>query len=184
VFLGEGIFVVLDNRNSTCQFSGESVEQWTNAYTNPTEYPPDVFRDVKVWNELHPVFVWWHTLAHLLMRAIASEAGYSTASIRERVYFRNGQLNSEGGVLIYATQPESDGTLGGLIALVPYFQNILDVTFEQLETCSGDPLCVENRFQIPRYNGAACYACLLLPETSCEHRNMWLDRNIVLENRP
>ena len=85
---------------------------------------------------------------------------------------------------MYATQPGTEGTLGGLIALVPYFQDIFNVTFEQLRTCSGDPLCKENKHKLGSYNGAACYGCLLLSETSCEHRNMWLDRNVLLENLP
>ena len=34
------------------------------------------------------------------------------------------------------------------------------------------------------YIGASCYGCTMNSETSCEHRNMWLDRNILLENIP
>jgi hypothetical protein len=86
--------------------------------------------------------------------------------------------------LLYATQPGSEGTLGGLVALVPYFNETMRTTFEMLETCSGDPLCVENYFTPGHYNGAACYSCLLISETSCEHRNMWLDRNVLMENQP
>ena len=86
--------------------------------------------------------------------------------------------------IFYATQPGSEGTLGGLIALVPSFQHIINAALEQLQTCSGDPLCRDQKFDVGAYNGAACYGCLLLSETSCEHRNMWLDRNVMLENQP
>ena len=86
--------------------------------------------------------------------------------------------------MLYATQLGSEGTLGGLVALVPYFQGILDAAIENIQSCSADPLCLEHRFRPGNYNGAACYGCLLLSETSCEHRNMWLDRNVFLENIP
>jgi len=32
---------------------------------------------------------------------------------------------------------------------------------------------------ITRINGSACYACALLPETSCENSNRLLDRQFV-----
>ncbi|MGB8033943.1 MAG: hypothetical protein WCF03_09005, partial [Nitrososphaeraceae archaeon] len=78
----------------------------------------------------------------------------------------------------------SEGSLGGLMALAPYFDDILHIAFDMLATCSGDPLCIENEYTNGKYNGAACYECLLASETSCEHRNMWLDRAVVLENMP
>lgn len=84
---------------------------------------------------------------------------------------------------MYSTQQGCDGTLGGLIALAPYFYDILNRAFEMLENCSGDPLCFESKFKSGNYNGAACYGCLLISETSCEHRNMWLDRTVLLENQ-
>lgn len=32
---------------------------------------------------------------------------------------------------------------------------------------------------VARLNGSACYACALLPETSCENANRLLDRSLV-----
>lgn len=29
-------------------------------------------------------------------------------------------------------------------------------------------------------NGAACHACVLVPETSCETYNAWLDRSLLV----
>ena len=73
--------------------------------------------------------------------------------------------------------------LGGLTALVPYFDRMLEMAFDQLDTCSGDPLCLEAKFSHPRkVNGAACYGCAMNSETSCEHRNMWLDRHVLMGN--
>ncbi len=90
----------------------------------------------------------------------------------------------DGGLLLYAAQPSGDSTLGGLIALTPDFQRVLNRALYNLDTCSNDPLCGEEHFGPQKYNGAACYACLLVSETSCEHRNMNLDRNLLLEHMP
>lgn len=125
----------------------------------------------------HPVLVWWHTLSHRLIRALSVDSGYSAASVRERLYLDREQ----GGLLIYAVQPGGDGTLGGLIALVPHFERILRVAIANLDGCSNDPLCGEQKVSATRQSGAACYACSLLSETSCEMRNHSLDRRILLE---
>ena len=177
-FLGEGIFIMIED----FQVKGGMADRWVEAYNSPSSYPEHIFRDPQTKVELHPAFVWWHTFSHLLIRAISAESGYSSAAIRERVYLEVLEQGFRGGVVLYATQPGSEGTLGGLIALVPSFQHIIDVALEQLQTCSEDPLCRDQKFDIGAYNGAACYGCLLLSETSCEHRNMWLDRNVMLEN--
>lgn len=184
-FPGEGIFVTLEENNGwSFKLKGESTDSWKGALEDSASYNDYVFRDTIVRDELHPAFVWWHTLSHLLIREISAEAGYSSASIRERVYVERNESDYRAGILLYATQPGSEGTLGGLIALVPSFQKLIDGAFEQLDTCSGDPLCLDKKFGKGNHSGAACYACMLLSETSCEHRNMWLDRNVLLENLP
>lgn len=180
-FPGEGVFIMLeDDGGWHYEIRGSAVEEWGAAFNDPSIYSSDyVFRSSQR-EELHPVFVWWHTLAHLLIRAVSIEAGYSSASIRERIYLEVDGLRARGGILLYATQPGSEGTMGGLIALAPYFCDVLSMAFDMLRFCSGDPLCIENGFNAGQYNGAACYGCLLISETSCEHRNMWLDRNVLL----
>lgn len=184
-FLGEGIFFMRDENNGyQYDLLGDSQHEWIKSIDNMDAYPNHVFRDPAFRDELDPLFVQWHSLSHLLMRAISIESGYSSASIRERIYIENNHNGQRAGILLYATQPGTEGTLGGLIALVPYFQEILNDAFEQLMNCSGDPLCKENKFKSGSSNGAACYSCLLVSETSCEHRNLWLDRNVLLENLP
>jgi len=185
-FLGEGIFITLeDNEGFQQPLDGPSSVEWMNAYHDPSRYPDTVFRNLATHDELNPSFVYWHTMSHTLIRTISNDAGYSSASIRERIYFESdAQSQTRGGILLYATQPGTEGTLGGMIALVPFFQDIFNNTFEQIQSCSGDPLCVEHTFKNGLYNGGACYSCLLVSETSCEHRNMWLDRNVILENMP
>jgi hypothetical protein len=181
-FLGEGIFLMLDTDDGWHpELTGNAARSWREASKMTKSYPEYVFPD-REHEELHPVFVWWHTLAHLLIRTISIESGYSIASIRERVYFSVNGVNAKGGILLYATQPGTEGTLGGLVALVPFLQDTLTSCFQMATSCSADPLCQDTQFLPGKYNGAACYACLLISETSCEHRNMWLDRHVIGEN--
>ena len=184
-FLGEGLFIKIKDKKILQNISGAHARKWMGAFEHSDEYPNHVFRDKDhSRDELHPSFVWLHTLAHLIIRAISEEAGYSSASIRERIYFERTGNAAQGGILIYATQPGNEGTMGGLIAMAQNFEDLLEKVCEQLETCSGDPLCRENEMKNHGYMGASCYGCTMNSETSCEHRNMWLDRNIVLENMP
>jgi len=184
-FLGEGLFIKMDEDGILKNISGKHAKKWEKALGNADDYPEYVFRDKEnSQDELHPGFVWLHTFSHLIVRAIGEEAGYSSASIRERIYFERTSAGTRGGILLYATQPGSEGTMGGLIAMAPNFEHILEKVYEQLETCSGDPLCRENEMKEHSYLGASCYGCTMNSETSCEHRNMWLDRNVLLENMP
>ncbi|MFA7481775.1 MAG: DUF1998 domain-containing protein [Vulcanimicrobiota bacterium] len=159
---GEGLFLELLHPPSE---EGASWRAWTTKHSESGE-PAH-----------HPLMVWWHTLSHRLIRALSIDSGYSAASVRERLYL-DGNV---GGLLLYAVQPGGDGTLGGLIALVPRFARVLRTALEQLDSCSNDPLCSDQKISSQRSNGAACYACALLSETSCEMRNISLDRCLLLE---
>lgn len=131
--------------------------------------------------EYSPTFVWWHTLSHRIINALSIDSGYSSAAIRETVYTvpdaKTGEI--KGGVLLYTAQSGGDGTLGGLISLVPQFESVLENALRNLDFCSNDPLCSEDVIVNGKHSGASCYACLLLSETSCAHRNMYLDRNLL-----
>jgi len=70
---------------------------------------------------------------------------------------------------------------GGLLALARSFDRILERAAEMARICSADPLCREHMFRPGQVVGAACHACCLISETSCEHRNFWLDRQVLLE---
>ncbi len=184
---GEGLFIrFAENEGIHLPLEEKNAQNWLNSFNNPTKYENTefAFRIENRFDELHPVFVWWHTFAHLLIRAISIEAGYPAPSIRERIYMSKESDGVRGGIVLYATQPGSTGTFGGLISLVPHFGGILDTTFDMLKICSSDPLCKENEFIDGKYSGASCYACTLLSETSCEHRNLWLDRNVLVDNLP
>jgi len=187
---GEGIFLDLapglqpDVTARHFPLKGDAARSWFDAWIDPDGFGQRIHPDER--DRLHPVFVWWHTLAHRLINALAVDSGYSGASIRERVFVEVDEDSGDagGGVLLYTAQPGGDGTLGGLVALVPEFERVLETAFRNLDACSNDPLCGEETFAPGKYNGAACYACALVSETSCEHRNMWLDRKLLLENLP
>jgi hypothetical protein len=185
---GEGIFIDLDIENhpqNNLQLSGGAFEVWSDAWRNPARFTNRTLVG-EDRNQLHPVFVWWHTFAHRIINALSVDSGYSSAAIRERVFIDVNETNgaANGGILLYTAQPGGDGTLGGLIALVPEFERVIRGALRNIDACSNDPLCGEEQFGYGKYNGAACYACSLISETSCEHRNMRLDRNLLLQNLP
>lgn len=117
------------------------------------------------------------------MRALALDCGYSGSSIRERIYASVEEGREMSGVLLYTASPDSEGSLGGLIdlgtpeRLGPLLQDAL----RALTRCSSDPLCASREPTRHRsINGAACHACVLVPETSCEAFNAWLDRSLLV----
>ena len=51
---------------------------------------------------------------------------------------------------------------------------------ERLSWCSSDPVCIESvGTGTDGLNLAACHACVLAPETSCEEQNVLLDRALL-----
>jgi len=185
---GEGIFIDLDPiayPDAHFLLTGRSANTWMDAWRNPDRFSQN-FLNPEDEDQLHPVFVWWHTFSHRLINALSIDSGYSSAAVRERIFIRidDNTGQASGGVLLYTTQPGGDGTLGGLVALVSAFDHVINSSLRTIDSCSNDPLCGEEYFGDGKYNGAACYACSLISETSCEHRNMRLDRNLLLENLP
>lgn len=145
-------------------------EEWRPSLQNCSEY----------FAESHPTFVWWHTFAHHFIRAVQAETGYSSSAISERVYAQpNPDGSWSGAVLLYVTEGGMDGTLGGLISLYDKFDKYLQAVAENCIVCSMDPLCEESPSrEVPE---VGCYACTFNPETSCAHRNMFLDRLLLSE---
>jgi hypothetical protein len=184
---GEGIFVDLAPASliSGHHFPLRRDSSWLSAWRDPAQFRQRL-QQASDRIRLHPVFVWWHTFAHRLVNALSIDSGYSSAAVRERVYLDVDEITGEaiGGILLYTAQPGGDGTLGGMIALVPRFDRVLRAALSTLDNCSNDPLCGEEEFRAGKYNGAACYACQLISETSCEHHNTRLDRMLLLENLP
>ncbi len=187
IFESEGIFITADSDDGIFQenWNSERASKWLEAYnrcTNRkcTEYPEYLFRITSKRTEFHPLFVWWHTLSHMLLREISIFAGYSAAALRERIYAN--PEKSQAGILIYVNQSGSDGALGGLTDLTRKFEIIMERVASKISSCSNDPACIDSKFSFStRINGAACYACSFVSETSCEHRNAWLDRGLLIE---
>jgi hypothetical protein len=88
------------------------------------------------------------------------------------------------GILIYTATAGAQGTLGGLVGTAPRFAQILANALERSMICSNDPICADhepdNRSGDRATHGAACHGCLLIAETSCEMRNLFLDRSLLV----
>ena len=62
-----------------------------------------------------------------------------------------------------------------------HFESVLRQALLDALNCSSDPLCIESKGQgVDALNLAACHACALLPETSCEEGNRLLDRLLLV----
>ena len=83
----------------------------------------------------------------------------------------------------FCRRTDSEGSLGGLIDLgtPERLGGLLQDALRDLTRCSSDPLCASHEPKRHRsMNGAACHACVLVPETSCEAFNSWLDRSLLV----
>jgi len=137
-------------------------------------------------NDTSPRFILLHTLSHLLINELIYCCGYSSAALRERIYCSTAVGHEMAGVLIYTAAGDADGTLGGLVRMAKpkYFNELVFDAVEKARWCSADPVCTElgmSSGQGPMScNLAACHNCALLPETSCEEFNRFLDRTLVV----
>jgi hypothetical protein len=175
---GEGIFF---------QFAEALVQDWVtqnHAYNREFEVAHEAWRERMHLdpNVGYPGirYVLLHTFAHALIRQLAIECGYTSASITERIYSRNPEDDDPmAGVLIYTAAPDSEGTLGGLCALgePDKLGRHIRRALGKMSLCASDPLCSEHAVGGGEtLHGASCHACSFLPETSCERGNKYLDR--------
>ncbi len=200
--LGEGIFITFTEEDEHFQNSEyyinrieflkkiqkrEGLNEEEKRILDSWDYiPPDLeTTEGKLvdWSSINnePLFVWLHTLSHTFIKNISIYAGYNSASLKERIYVKkdkNGQVKN-GGILIYVTSLGNDGGMGSLTQLTEVMPEILKNSVEALTFCSNDPLCDEKKKELGMKNGAACHSCLLISETSCEHRNYYLDRHLI-----
>lgn len=185
---GEGIYIELsEHRLSNWQ---DENEDWLKARI------PDGFlmRLGEVFQTLPPLsgatrrwaarYLLVHSFAHMLINQLVFECGYSTASLRERLYVSADSKAPMAGILIYTAAGDSEGTLGGLVQLGGRCRlgPVVRRALSRASWCSADPVCSENLGGqgSRRANMAACHACVLLPETSCETINQGLDRAMVV----
>ncbi len=88
------------------------------------------------------------------------------------------------GVLLYTASPDAEGTLGGLVQQAHHLDEHLATALHSGELCSNDPVCAQHTpaeaMEGRWLHGAACHGCALVAETSCEMRNDYLDRALVI----
>ena len=127
-----------------------------------------------------------HTLSHVLIREMAMSCGYGAASLTERIYgwSASAQREAAAGLLICTTASDSEGTLGGLVALSEpaRLQGLVVSALRRAARCSSDPVCAMRTPSDPEdfLHGAACHCCTFASETSCEKANRFLDRRFLL----
>lgn len=178
---GEGIFI---------EFDLDRLKYWSNSIG---DYYVPMMQNLEqsfLSNERFSAeYILLHTFAHLLIRQLSLECGYAAASLKEKIYstFVGDESNLQmAGVLIYTAAPDSDGSLGGLVeqSYPEKLGAVIDKMLETARWCSSDPLCITSYGDqgqgFESLNYAACYACTLLPETSCEFRNLLLDRGALI----
>jgi Domain of unknown function (DUF1998) len=183
VVYGEGLFLELDEGR---------LREWESRYEarlthhlRPLVENFDSVRQARSLREknVSARFMLLHTLAHLLMNRLTFECGYSSASLRERLYVSNHASAPMAGVLIYTADGDAEGTMGGLVRMGKpgNLEPVIRRALESAEWCSADPVCREMGLQGPdSCNLAACHGCALVPETSCEEFNRFLDRTLVV----
>ncbi|GHO49631.1 hypothetical protein KSX_77940 [Ktedonospora formicarum] len=181
---GEGLFI---------QFREDTIQEWLQSY-DVKRHNASFFDAHRRWRRARHIespeanypgirYVLLHTFAHALIRQLTLESGYTAASIRERIYalppeHENGPM---AGILLYTAASDSEGTLGGLVSLGKRIGYHIDGAREEMQRCASDPLCAEHtHFDDNKLHGAACHACMFLPETSCERGNKYLDRSVFV----
>ncbi|CBK74206.1 Domain of unknown function (DUF1998) [Butyrivibrio fibrisolvens 16/4] len=175
---GEGIFIRL-SENKISEWEQKIGSRYNELLNRGKNHPAVKFR----LSGGSARYVLLHTLSHLLIRELTLQCGYSASSIKEKIYCSSENESNMCGILIYTASADSDGSLGGLARQgVP--EKLLDVFLNMLESaswCSNDPICIDSLGQgYSSLNYAACHACTLLPETSCECGNIFLDRAAIV----
>jgi hypothetical protein len=173
---GEGVFL---------KFEPGAVQAWADQESVRTRGDAVVAHQASsmLGSRLHvasPEYSLLHTFSHLLMRELVFGSGYTAASIRERIYC---EADGDYGVFVYTTSSDIEGTLGGLVRQgePDLLAEAIVRALEQAAWCPNDPVCIESEPQsIDGLNLAACHACCLAPETSCESQNLLLDRALVV----
>lgn len=175
---GEGIFI---------RFNKEKISEWrSDNFARYLRMKEAMEVSHFIMDSFSETYVMLHTFAHLFIREISNSCGYSAASIREKIYSEVDEKNGVRmcGILVYVSSTDSDSSLGGLISIADnedILERILDSMIERATWCSGDPLCISSMKRgYKNLNYAACHDCTLLPETSCERYNCFLDRASIV----
>lgn len=190
---GEGVFLQLDEA-AVAQWEAKVLadplwEAHKEAHTRNFERRfSETASNVDPSSRFAPPRYWLlHTFAHVLIREMAMLSGYSAASLSERIYSWpafEGRAPAA-GLMIITTASDSDGTLGGLVRLSEpdRLAAVVRSALVRAQRCSSDPVCATRTPKDPEefLHGAACHACAMASETSCEKANRFLDRRFLLD---
>jgi Domain of unknown function (DUF1998) len=183
VVKGEGIYLELNQKRLTAWEARAEVQ--ARAHKITAHYGQVALQRGMQHRTLSPRFVLLHTLGHLLINELVFTCGYSSASLRERLYVSSPPGREMAGLLIYTAAGDSEGTMGGLVRMARplNLRSVFASSLSDARWCSTDPVCMDagEKGQGPdSCNLAACHGCALLPETSCEEFNRFLDRGLVI----
>ncbi len=183
VVKGEGIYFELDSDRLAAWEARGEVQARADLIAN--QYGQVITDRGGSPRDISPRMVMLHTFAHLLINELVFTCGYSSASLRERLYVSRDGGRDMAGLLIYTAAGDSEGTMGGLVRMSrpDRLQPVFAAALSDAHWCSTDPVCMDagERGQGPdSCNLAACHGCALLPETSCEEFNRFLDRGLVV----
>jgi len=179
--LGEGIFVELSEEMVSDWESRTAVKELSETHKAAQDkwYKQ---RGMELVHAKPPRYLLLHSLSHLIIRQLGLECGYASASLRERIYSST-ESDTMAGLLIYTASPDSQGSLGGLVEMAKpsNFDSLMSKALKESLVCASDPLCADRSPGATgtQLNGAACHACLLESETSCEAGNNYLDRAVL-----
>ena len=114
-----------------------------------------------------------HTYCHILMKELEFSCGYPVASLCERLYFI--PEKNRFAFMIYAVGG-SNGSYGGITSLFysRKIDDIIEMALERVKDCPNDPIC--------EHGTGHCFACVDLPETSCEKFNTKISRSVFNTN--
>jgi hypothetical protein len=190
---GEGIFLQLD-LDAVAEWEGriEGIALWdAHKWAHRRNFArrfSQTAKNVDPDSRLPPPRYWLvHTLSHILLREMAMYSGYGAASLTERIYAWNEtpERDAAAGLLICTASSDSEGTLGGLVALSEpqRLEGIVINALRRAARCSSDPVCAMRTPADPEdfLHGAACHTCCFASETSCEKANRFLDRRFLLD---
>lgn len=177
---GEGIFIKF-NEEKVSKWEKENKKRYLDMVARSNEMP---WINRNMYGKDNIRYVLLHTMSHLVIRQLTAQCGYVSAALNEKIYSTiNDKDISMAGILIYTSATDTDGSLGGLAREGEgnRLKNTILSMLQEASWCSNDPICIESKSQGYRsLNYAACHACTLLPETSCENSNCLLDRAAIV----
>lgn len=180
---GEGVFIDFNKQNieKWKEKHKEAIEKRTSSIQENYNKTRGVFRPKRL---IDAKLIMLHTFSHLIIKELEFLCGYPATSLQERLYISDDMQ----GILIY-TIAGSEGSYGGLTSICKSDKigKVIKSALHRATDCASDPICYHTELSqgqgVGGTNLAACYSCSLLPETSCEEFNSFLDRALLIDNK-